>query len=295
MRIRNPLIALTLLAVSTLACSFTFKFPFDSSGRAEPGPLMTRQLGIPTPDEQPVSLKLAFAAGDLTLRPGADNLVEGEARWNVDQLAPEVSSSDDQVVLSSGPSNGFTDFDFNFDFRFDEDSFNHWDLALGADPMDLEIAGGAFQGDFELGGLSLRSLDVSSGASEVNLAFSEPNQIGMEHFTFNTGASSVELRGLADARFERMTFNGGAGDFTLDFSGELTQDTDVAIDAALSNVDLIVPAGTNVRLRVEGALANVDVPNGFARRGDSYVREGEGPTLSISVEIGAGQVEVKLL
>lgn len=294
MQSRIPLTALILLAASTLACSFTFQLPFDGSDQIERGPMQTRQLRIPTPAEEPVSLKLAFAAGEISLRPGASrDLVEGEARWNVAQLEPEVTSSGNQVVLSSGRAEGFTDFDFNFDFRFDEDTINHWDLALGSAPMDLEIAGGAFQGDIELGGLSLRSLEISSGASELDLAFSEPNQVGMERFDFNTGASSVELRGLANARFERMNFNGGAGGFTLDFSGDLTQDTEVTIDAALSDLEILVPADMNVRLQVEGALADVEVPSGFSRSGGAYLQEGSGPTLTLSVEIGAGQVEVK--
>lgn len=293
MRTRIPLTAFALLATVTPACSFTFQFPFIGVERVEPDPLMTRELRIPTPEGGPVSLKLAFAAGEISLHPSAaSDLVEGEARWNIAQLEPQVSTSGGQVILSAGRAEGFPDLDFNFDFRFDEDTINHWDLALGSAPMDLEIAGGAFDGDFELGGLSLRNLDISSGASQLDLAFSQPNGIGMERFTFNTGASSAELRGLANARFASMTFNGGAGDFTFDFSGELTQDTDITIDAALSDVEIIVPSDMNVQLEVEGALADVEVPDGFLGSGGSYRQEGSGPTLTLSVEIGAGQVEI---
>ena len=49
----------------------------------------------------------------------------------------------------------------------------------------------------------------------------------MESLTYDTGASSVTITGLADANFKKMEFKGGAGSFTLDFSGQLRTDGSV--------------------------------------------------------------------
>ena len=87
--------------------------------------------------------------------------------------------------------------------------------------MDLTIAAGAYEGNLELGGLALKSLTVKDGASHVDLSFPEPNQTEMSILRYETGASDVKLTGLANANFSTLTFSGGAGNYTLDFSGEL--------------------------------------------------------------------------
>ena len=93
-------------------------------------------------------------------------------------------------------------------------------LKLGETPMELEINAGAYQGQYEFGGLALTGLTIKDGASDVDLSFSEPNRTEMSVFRYETGASNVELTGLANANFSTLIFNGGAGDYTLDFSGD---------------------------------------------------------------------------
>lgn len=288
-RLITVILALTL---ASLACSFGLDIPgvdvnFSDSER---GPMMNEDILIEVPEQRPIQLQIGFGAGQLNVEPGAQNgLVEGTARYDVAQLAPESEITGGNVSLTSGNLDSFTDFNFNFDFDRVE---NTWDLRLAAEPMSLEIAGGAYQGTIELGGLALNDLTISSGASDLQVAFSEPNQVEMSELEVNTGASSTRMTGLANARFERMRFSGGAGDFTLDFSGELVRDAEVSIDSALSSLNLIIPEGLSTRLEVEGALANVDTPSGFSRSGGAYLQEGSGPTLTIKVELGAGDLQV---
>ncbi len=294
MRRRLTYIGAALLAVATLACGFSFELPSRKGRPADARDLMTRDLQILAPRGEPVDLQLAFAAGELRLRPGAEEyLIDGTAYWNIGQLEPAINADGNQIVLASGEVQRLNDFDFNFDFDFGDETINRWDLSLAPVPMDLTISAGAYQGDLELGGLSLRRLEISSGASDVQLSFSEPNKITMQEFSYNTGASSVELSNLANARFDRMRFQGGAGDFTLDMGQEILGEAEITVDAALSSVVLIVPEDANVDLTVGGALTNVDVPAGFSQSGDDYTLSGSGPSLSVRVQVGAGNVEVR--
>ena len=43
--------------------------------------------------------------------------------------------------------------------------------------MDLTINAGAYQGDFQFGGLSLTGLTVKDGAASVDLDFNKPNRL----------------------------------------------------------------------------------------------------------------------
>ncbi|MFP3852803.1 MAG: toast rack family protein [Anaerolineales bacterium] len=301
MRSYRSITYILVLALASLACSFSIDIPdFDSgSDNGDGGSLMTSEIEIPIPEEEPIQLNIGFGAGELNLQPGAEGaLVQGTARYDIEQLAPESKVSGGVVRLTSGDIENFDDFDFNFDFG--ENPFssvfnnveNQWDLRLADVPMSLQIAGGAYQGRAELGGLSLTDLTISSGASDLEISFSEPNQVDMEALRVSTGAASTRLTGLANARFGRMRFSGGAGDFTLDFTGEMSGAAEVEVGAALSSITLVIPERLSTRLEVEGALANVDTPSGFSRSGGTYIQEGSGPTLTILVELGAGDLQV---
>jgi hypothetical protein len=112
----------------------------------------------------------------------------------------------------------------------------------------------------------------------------------MDRLVYETGASSVTLTGLANANFADMEFNGGAGDYELDFSGDLQRDATVKVVAGLSSLRITVPAGTNVRIDVGGGLHDVDTQGSWSAGGDTYETSGSGPQLTIEVDMGAGSL-----
>ena len=104
-------------------------------------------------------------------------------------------------------------------------------------PISLTIKAGAYVGDYELGGLSLKNLTITDGAAEVDLNFAYPNGISMQSFRYETGASNIALSNLANTNANTIIFQGGAGNFELDFSGELQDDINVfVIKQALQKV-----------------------------------------------------------
>ena len=270
-----PFIA--VLALATLACGISAPKP------PTPQPEVTEDIKAEYPDAEEINLKLRFGAGDFTLNPGADVLVDGTATYSYDELKPEVTTDggDVEVRVGDGNLNIFPNLN---------NLKNEWDLKLGDQPMNLSIESGAYDGTFELGGLSLTRLDVKDGASNVELAFSEPNPVEMSTFTYNTGASDVKITGLANANFSFFDFSSGAGDYTLDFSGELQRDATVKVETGLSNFIIIVPEGVDAVVTVQGGLSNVNAGPGWERSGSDYVQKGEGPTITFVIEMGAGNL-----
>lgn len=268
---------IAILALTALACGINVPQP------PQPGPDVTEEIAVAYPDSEKIDLTIKFGAGELTLNPGAEMLVEGTVTYNYAELKPEVKTDGGDVVVQVGDGN-FKVFPSLNDLK------NVWDLKLGSQPMNLKIDSGAYEGKFELGGLALTRLDISDGAADVELAFSEPNPVEMSTFTYNTGASDVNMTGLANANFTLFDFSAGAGDYTLDFSGELQRDASVKIETGLSNVIIIVPEGMNAVVTVEGGLSNVNAGPGWDRSGSDYVQEGDGPTLTFVIEMGAGNL-----
>ena len=114
----------------------------------------------------------------------------------------------------------------------------------------------------------------------------------MSEFNYSTGASDVRMEGLANANFERFIFNGGAGNYTLDFSGDLQRDATVSVDCGLSDLTLIIPQGVNVVITIDSALADINLGDGWSQKGSVYSQQGDGPTLTIIVNMGGGEITI---
>jgi hypothetical protein len=251
--------------------------------------MQSENIDIPAPDtDEPVQLKIGFGAGELKIGPGAQEaLVEGTAEYNVPDLKPETTVQGNQITLETG------DLQIEGLPLFGNRYKNEWNLRLGDQLIDLIVDAGAYQGISELGGLSLTSLSINDGASDAQWSFSQPNQVEMELFQYKTGASEVTLNGLANARVDELSFKGGAGNYILDFSGQLEKDMDVNIDAGISNVEIIVPEGVSARLTFEGGLSNVDDRGSWEKSGSTYALEGDGPQINFNVTMGAGNLELR--
>ena len=274
------------LALVTMACSINLDLPLRD---VKTGPTQTDEIIVPdlSTTGAVADVRLGFAAGKLTLSPGAESsLVSGTAKYNVDDLKPDVRVTGDQIRIDTGDLNlkGIPDFGNNL--------VNEWDLKLGSAPMRLTVDAGAYEGNLDLGGLALQNLEVSDGAADVNLQFSQPNTVEMDTFRYKTGASNVELHDLANANFSNMNFKSGAGNYTLDFSGELKRDASVTIDAGLSSVKVIVPEGVNARVLYDGGLTNVDISGAWEKSVNQYTQPGDGPRLTFNVNMGAGQLNL---
>jgi len=280
------LAVIAALAFTTLACTFTFNRQVQG---VSVGSMETYDIEVPVPDSDEVSkVSFEFGIGELNLSPGADGLlVSGTATYNVEEFEPKVNVTDTRVKISQQVA------DINLIPIFDDEIKNKWDLELGNSPMELDISAGGYQGEFELGGVPLHELRIAEGAADTRLAFSEANPVEMDTLRYDTGASKASLTGLANANFNAMDFRSGAGDYRLDFSGELLQDADVSIKSGLSSIVIVVPEGTPATVRFEGGLTNVDVGGEWRMSGSVYTLSGEGPELTISIEMGAGNLELR--
>lgn len=275
------ILAIAVLALPSLACSITFNLPDTVKTTT------TRTFNIS--EDVPVSgqtseVRLEMGSGELDLSGGATKLVEGSVRYNVEAWQPVIDRNGNQVTITQGKE-GAIDIP-------DRNVINEWSLKLGNTPIDLQVQAGAYQGTLDLSGVPITNLRVSDGASRATVKFDSPNPARMENLTYKTGASQVDLEGLGNANVAEILFEGGAGSYTLDFSGDLKQDISVKLTAGMSNVRINVPESANVRVEVGGGLSNVSVSGTWTTDGDVYQRSGSGPLITIKIEMGLGNLEL---
>ena len=286
---KNPVrvILLVGLILITTGCGIGIELPFKTEQKT--GPTVTDLVQIPVPDiPAPIDLNLSFGAGKMTLLPnsGAD-LLSGTATYNVTDFKPEITVDEYSVSLKQG------NLKLDAVPTIDETIKNEWSLAIKNTPIELAIKAGGYSGDFEFGGLAIKDLHIADGAATVKLKFSTPNTELMNSFRYETGASNINMEKLANANFQTMIFQSGAGNYTLDFSGLLQRDASIFIETGLSRLVISVPDGVPAEVNFEGPLAKVIMSGDWQQAGDEYFLEGQGSRLIFTIETKAGTVTLQ--
>ncbi len=90
-----------------------------------------------------------------------------------------------------------------------------------------------------------------------------------------------------------MIFDSGAGSYTLDFNGELKQDSTVTIKSGLSNMKIIIPSDTNANIKLSGGVNNVSLKGTWTVNSNEYkTQSSKGPRLDINIDMGVGNLEL---
>lgn len=280
---KRPLVfVLIALMLASLACSVNIG---NVGVNTTAGPKQTFTVQEPLPSgSEPVKIDLGMGAGTLNLGVGASGLMDGTVEYNLEGLKPTLTHNGQDYSLKQEHIDRIS---------FTTDVINDWNLKLNDSiPMNLDISAGAYQGTMDFSGLRLQKLSISDGASQTNVSFKTPNPEKMSELSYKTGASQVKMTGLANANFDEMSFESGAGDYTLDFTGTLQRDATVSVKSGVSQVTIIVPKGMPVKVNSSGALNNVDTQGTWTSTDHTYETTGQGSTLTIEVNMGVGSLKL---
>jgi hypothetical protein len=237
-------------------------------------------------DRLATELVFKMTGGKFIITPDAEGLVNGSIKYNIEPWQPEIIRRDNYFEIRQVNPFRLTGIPLG-------DIENNWELALtNALPLNLTIEGGASENLFDFSGLQLTRLKITQGASDTTLRFDTPNPGLIEDITFTTGASSAKLIGLGNANFKRMTMSSGAGDYTLDFTGTLLQDTRVDIRAGVSNITIIIPAGMRAIVINQGTVSNVNSQGTWLLTDQTYTTLNQGYTLTINLDMSVGNVNL---
>ena len=279
------LTAFLIFVLATMACGIQINLP----SQIKTGSTVTDEFAAEIPDSAgPYEVTLSLGAGEIDINPGAENsLISGTVRYNVPDFKPELTTQGDSIFIEQGNLNvsGLP--------NFDEKVINEWDFKIANEPINLFIRAGAYQGRYELGGLSLNRLEINDGAADVDLGFSKPNTIELKSLDYSTGASSVTLEGLGNANPTTMTFRSGAGSYRLEFTGKMQHDMEVLVESGISSVVIIVPEGVPAEVRFDGGMTDINYFGDWNKEGSYYTQDGEGYKIDIRVKMGAGNLELR--
>lgn len=252
--------------------------------------------------EKSINVDISLGNGKLFLEKALDGKIfDGEFQYkdNLPEVNYEIVGEtgrltirfDQQRFRTKGEENKFTRLS-SLDNLYEDECR----LKLSPDlPIILNLDLGVTKGDLKLGGLQLKEINLSSGVSKTNIDFGEPNPISLEYFDVETGVGAFEINNLGNANFKHFKFNGGIGDYVIDFAGDHYLDTKVDIAVGAGKVKIFVPRSSGVRMKVDKSFFcsfNID---DIYKKDDLYYNDKWGKTdnsLDMNLETGVGDFSV---
>jgi hypothetical protein len=243
-------------------------------------------------DREPIRVEVEYGAGTLKVAPASGSMLyEMELRYDKDTFEPVTDFDADRRTLHLG-------------VKSRNGRGNHINVKDGARatisltravPIDLELQFGAGEADIDLGGMRIRNLDLSTGASKTRLAFGAPNPIVAQKVEIEAGAAELTVTGLGNLRAEHYDFQGGVGSTTLDFSGAWNRNATATVQMGVGSVKLRLPRGLGVRIDRSSFMSSFDAP-GMVKRDGSYFSSNWSSAdhqLTIDVDAAFGSIDVE--
>jgi len=268
---------------------FFFVITYESMADKENG----ENRVIPLGEVDSLKVTIKFGAGKLDLTSGQADVFKGNFQYDKSILKPniqyEILGETGILTLSQSIKK---DLDLPFPYK------NIWNLKLPSGvPLQLYINTATYSGDIDLTNLQIENFYLNSGASQTNIVFNQPNLIDLKNINIKTGASIIKMLGLANANFDEMNFTGGAGSYTLDFSGNLTKKSKVSINVGAAKIILKIPPAIGTKIIIERFPAvKLDI-RGFRKTNDqTYISLEYGKSdAELDIEIKGGLLDVEVI
>lgn len=248
---------------------------------------------IPLGEVDSLKVSIKFGAGKLVLISGEEDVFEGNFQYDKSILKPNIQyeTLGETGILTLSQSIK-KDLDLPFSYK------NRWNLKLPSGiPLQLYINTATYSGDINLTNLQIENFYLTTGASQTNIVFNQPNLIDLKNINIKTGASTIKMLGLANANFDEMNFTGGAGSYTFDFSGSLTKKSKVSINVGAAKIILKIPSSMGTKIIFRNFPASKLDVRGFVKIKDqTYVNTEYGKRdAELDIEIRGGLIDVDVI
>jgi hypothetical protein len=290
---RNDLRKLFWVAIFLGFVLCSLWYPGDAAARSDEIKTTTRT--IPFQGEKHLTVIIDIGVGTIDIkRNSTGDILNAEVEYSPDDIRVEIDydkrkDKGELYLVSERRDKGL-------DIDSDE---NHWYLEFGNKvPISFEIDIGACEAEFDFSGLRIDGLDMDVGASSIVVDFRKLNPERIPKIRIDVGASELEINGLGNANFDKLSFDGGVGDFTLDFSGDFKHRSYVDMNVGLGSLSVLVPRDAGVQIRSESSFLSsfsIDEDDFEEVDDDIYESDNFGDTdkeLVIEIDVGLGSVEV---
>ncbi len=269
MNIKANRLTLLIIIVTALLISLGCGAGSSSIDTVTVGELNKETQTVEVGDAEQVRVYIKMGTGELKVNRGAETLMRGNFTYNVADWKPQV---DYTVTDGNGRLNirqpSSEQISIRSDIRYT------WDLKFNEGvPLDMRIECGAGNGEIKLGQLNVTRVDAKLSAGDFVIDLHDNRSL------------------------EHLELDMGAGDITVDLTGDWEQNVEVYIQGGIGKTILRLPKNIGVRVIVNKAIGKINT-SGLTRDGDVYVNDAYGVspvTIEINIQSGIGQTTLEVV
>ncbi len=286
MNIRPSIVMLMSLAM--ILCSVSFARDRQTLDKSAPADAEVKTIHL---EADMGAVEFVMEAHD-----GGD-IYTAEVRYDADKVRVDVnyekSGSSADLYLSSEKIRKNLDLDTD-DCR--------WRVSLSRDyAWEIKLDAGVVDGKIDLSGLPVESMGIDLGVSDCKIRFTEPNPVEMRRLSIDAGVGDFEMIGLGYANVSDLEFDGGTGEFVLNYDGYQRGTQTAGIDMGVGSVTLEIPRGVPVRVETDDSWLNsIKAPREFFDEVDDGVYETEdyedaGYGIEVEMDVGIGSAKIDIV
>ncbi|MGD9898535.1 MAG: toast rack family protein, partial [Calditrichaceae bacterium] len=191
-------------------------------------------------------INISFGAGRIEINSGnISDLYQGNFEYTGTEPEVQISASRNFADVRISQNETRPEKDKKSDIKIhnlENLSDNIWNITLtNRIPLNLDLDLGASKSYLNLGGLKLEKVNIETGLSKTDLDFGLVNPVSLSSLVIDAGISKFTGRRLLNSRFRKFIFNGGVGDYKLEFDGEFTTEANIDINVDLGSILIIIP------------------------------------------------------
>lgn len=252
---------------------------------------MRSNISIQHPQDRPVRLLIELGACKLTLAKGT----------SADFITGYYNDPTDERPFVSDTNGGTVKIWQKQLFAISGRHYNHPEFVLeisDAVPFELELKSGASEVFADLGGLPVEKMMVRFNAGKMTLDFSKPNPVQIKFIDLSANAGEIILSNLANSNAQKVSVEGSAAGFKLNFAGTLKTDMSADISSSVSGVRIELPKGANAKVKANAMLGGVSgIDTSWLKNTGDVWTSGEGradlPSISIDARVTLGGLEFR--
>ena len=244
--------------------------------------------------DRDVRLRLIVDAGEIHVSRGS----------STDQISVKLVYTKKQFthVISNDQRNN--ELDITFDkkgwFEYDSDRMTaRVEMELPTEvPLRIYSRIKAGEVDMQLGGMRIVEFTLKTWAGQVDVDFDEPNQTTMSYLEINTKIGESSLRNLGNARFQNADINGGIGEMSIDFRGDMMDNASADVDLDIGETVILLPekCGTKMLVSKFPVLSQVKLPYRLEKEGRYYYTKDNqeaGKVFELRLSSGIGELRIE--
>jgi len=229
-----------------------------------------------------------------------DNLLEAKIHYLESRGEPRIrydrSGKVGHLTIQSGDACEDDDREISGLKTGDE----RWQLRFSTKvPTSFEIEVGLVDGTIDMTALKVTDLTLSSGLSDLDLRFDEPNSELLDEIRIECGLGGVNARNLGNANFRRLWLESGLGSVKLDLSGDWRLPrVEIDVEVGLGSACLEVPEAIGIEVNADdNFLSSLNLARDILEVREGLHRssnwEEAAHRLVIDAEVGLGSLKVK--